>query len=67
MLPNYAPWGGLEAYQRGIAMTNYLCLKMGKLTFFGLHILSMPRRRKLMLPNDLPSGRLEGAWIKFWW
>ncbi len=30
MLLNYAPWGGLEAYQRVMAMTNYSWVKMGK-------------------------------------
>ncbi len=31
MLPNYAPWCGLEAYQRGVIVTNYFCEKGKKL------------------------------------
>ncbi len=30
MLPSYAPWGGLQAYQRGVTMTNYVWVKIGK-------------------------------------
>ncbi len=30
MLPNDAPWGNPEAYQRIMAVTNYFWMKMGK-------------------------------------
>ncbi len=30
MLPNYACWGGLEASQRGVALTNFILVKMAK-------------------------------------
>ncbi len=35
MLPNYAPWGGLEAYQMGVALTRKIWVKMGKINSFG--------------------------------
>ncbi len=34
MLPNYAPWGGLEAYQMGVALTRKIWVKMGKINKF---------------------------------
>ncbi len=30
MLHNYAPWGGLESYRRGVTITNLWGVKMGK-------------------------------------
>ncbi len=38
MLPNYACWGGLEAYQRGVPLTEFVFVKIGKIIlklFFG--------------------------------
>ncbi len=30
MQPNYARWGGVEAFQRGIPLYDYILGKMGK-------------------------------------
>ncbi len=33
MLLNYTPWSGLEAYWRGVTVTNYFAWKWGKKTY----------------------------------
>ncbi len=30
MLLNYTPWGGLEAYGKGVPLTDFFWVKMGK-------------------------------------
>ncbi len=41
MLPNYAPWCGLEAYRRGVTMINYFWWKWKKLRMY-MHRSSKP-------------------------
>ncbi len=31
MQPNYVCWGGLEAYRRGVTLTNFVLVKMVKI------------------------------------
>ncbi len=56
MLPNlnYVPWGGLEAYRRGVTITNLFWVKMAKNIFrmVSMHYLSNAYVEKGdMLPN----------------
>ncbi len=62
MLHNYATWGGLEAYWRGVTVTNFLGVKMEKKTlrkqFGGCQriISSMHRWRKVICCIIMPIG-----------
>ncbi len=38
MLHNDAPWGGLEAYQRGVTWTKFVLVKIGKSLIFFLRV-----------------------------
>ncbi len=62
MLPIYAPWGDLEAYQREVVLTNYSWVNIGK-TLDNFWRVSMHYHINVekgdMLPNDAPWGDLE--------
>ncbi len=65
MLPNYVPWGGLEAYQRKrVAVTNVCGGKNGKKhrIFWWvsmLYLINILVEKGDILPNDARCGGLE--------